>query len=92
MKIVASIQARLGSTRLPRKVLKEIYGKPMLYWHVERVKKARLLDDVIIATTTNPKDDEIVRFCEKYNYKYFRGREDDVLDRISALIYLILKL
>tara|TARA_B110000114_G_scaffold176208_1_gene206601 strand:- start:15718 stop:16482 length:765 start_codon:yes stop_codon:yes gene_type:complete len=86
MKIVASIQARLGSTRLPGKVLKEIHGKPMLYWHVERVKKARLLDDVIIATTTNPKDDEIIRFCEKYNYKYFRGSEDDVLERISALI------
>ena len=63
MKIIASIQARLGSSRLPGKVLKEINGKPMLYWHIERLKRARLIDDIIVATTTNPLDDKIVDFC-----------------------------
>ena len=85
-KIIASIQARLGSTRLPGKVLKLINGKPMLYWHINRLKKSRLIDDVIIATTTNPKDDKIVSFCESYGVSYYRGSEDDVLDRISSMI------
>ncbi len=88
MKIVASIQARLGSTRLPGKVLKEINGKPILYWHIDRIKNSRLIDDIIVATTTNPKDDKIVEFCKKYNFKYFRGSENDVLDRITSLVKL----
>ena len=50
MKIIASIQARMGSSRLPGKVLKDICGKPMLLWQVERIKRSRLLDDVIVAT------------------------------------------
>jgi spore coat polysaccharide biosynthesis protein SpsF len=86
MKIIASIQARLGSSRLPGKVLKKINGKPMLYWHVERIRKARLIDDVIIATTVNPADDEIVEFCNEYDISYFRGSEDDVLDRVASMV------
>ena len=86
MKIVASIQARLGSTRLPEKVLKEIHGKPMLLWHVERLKQSRLLDDVVVATTTSKKDDKIVEFCNSNNIRYFRGSEEDVLDRIASMI------
>ena len=86
MKIIASIQARLGSSRLPGKVLKEINGKPMLYWHIERLKRARLIDDIIVATTTNSLDDKIVDFCKQYNIKFFRGSEDDVLKRISSMI------
>jgi len=86
MKIVASIQARLGSTRLPGKVLKEINGKPMLWHHIQRLKCSRLLDDIIVATTTNKNDDEIVEFCEKYDINYYRGSEDDVLDRIASMI------
>jgi len=86
MNIIASIQARMGSTRLPGKVLKNICGKPMLLWQVERIKKSRLIDDVIIATTTNSKDDEIVRFCKKYRIDCYRGSEDDVLNRVASLI------
>ena len=63
--IVATIQARMGSSRLPGKVLKDIYGKPMLLWQIERLKNSRLLDNIIIATTTSPKDDEIEDFCLK---------------------------
>jgi spore coat polysaccharide biosynthesis protein SpsF len=86
MKIVASIQARLGSSRLPGKVLKDICGKPMLLWHIERIRKSRLLDDIVVATTTNSNDDLIVDFCIQNGINYFRGSENDVLNRITSLI------
>ena len=86
MKIIGSIQARMGASRLPGKVLKEICKKPILLWHIERIKRSRLLDDIVVATTTNPDDDKIVSFCKKQNIKYFRGSEDDVLSRIANLI------
>ena len=86
MKIVATIQARMGSSRLPGKVLKDICGKPMLLWHVERVKRSRLLDDVIVATTTSKNDDVIASFCEQHAILCYRGSEDDVLNRIASLI------
>ena len=87
MKIVGTIQARMGSSRLPGKVLKDVCGKPMLLWHIERIKRSRLLDDVIIATTTSEKDDEIISFCNQHSIPYFRGSEDDVLNRVSSLIH-----
>jgi len=87
MKIVASLQARMGSSRLPGKVLKDICGKPMLLWHIERVKRSRLLDEVIVATTTSEKDDEIALFCKQHAITCYRGSEDDVLNRIASLIH-----
>lgn len=86
MKIIASIQARLSSSRLPGKVLKEISGKPMLQWQVDRINKSRLVDEVIVATTTNPADNRIAQFCEKNKIACFRGSENDVLQRITDLI------
>jgi len=86
MKIAASIQARVGSTRLPGKVLKEINGKPMLLRQVERLRRSRLLDEIIVATTTNPDDDKIVELCINNNIAYYRGSENDVLDRVSSMI------
>lgn len=86
MKIIGTIQARLSSTRLPGKVLKEICGKPMLVWHVERLRRSRLLDDVVVATTLNSNDDPIVKLCEARDIKYFRGSEDDVLGRVASAI------
>lgn len=86
MKIIGTIQARLGSSRLPGKVLKEIAGKPLLLWHIERLKRSRLLDDVIVATTINPQDDDIVKLCKAHNIKYFRGSEEDLLNRIVSAI------
>lgn len=78
---VAIIQARMGSTRLPEKVLQNIGDKPML-WHVyERAKCASLIDDVVVATSTEPADDEVASFCEQRDIQYFRGCEEDVLDR-----------
>ena len=86
MKIIASIQARLSSSRLPGKVLMELGGKPILWWQVERLKNSRLIDEVVIATTLNPADDKIEKFCKINNIRCFRGSENDVLQRISDLI------
>lgn len=86
MNIIASIQARMGSTRLPGKVLKPILGKPMLQWHIERIRLSRLIDDVVVATTISSKDDEIVEFCESIGVKYYRGSENDVLQRVTDLV------
>jgi spore coat polysaccharide biosynthesis protein SpsF (cytidylyltransferase family) len=78
---VAIIQARMGSARLPEKVLMNIGDEPML-WHVyERATCASLVDQVVIATSTEPGDDEVAAFCEQRDISYFRGSETDVLDR-----------
>ncbi len=75
------VQARIGSSRLPGKVLKDIEGKSMLGWVVTRLKNTKFPDDIIIATTVNKRDDAIVEEAKRYEVKYFRGSEDDVLDR-----------
>jgi len=85
-RIVGSIQARMGATRFPGKVMKEICSKPMLLWQVERIRRSRLLNEVIVATTTNPNDDAIANFCEASGIIYFRGSENDVLSRIATLV------
>ena len=77
----AIIQARMGSTRLPRKVMLSMLGKPALWHVVNRVSKARLIDGLIVATTVNREDDVIVEFCEDNDILVFRGSEKDVLDR-----------
>lgn len=81
IKVVASIQARTGSSRLPSKVLKKICNKPMLLLMLERLSQCELLDEIIIATTDNKKDDPIAELSTKYGYKVFRGSEFDCLDR-----------
>lgn len=81
MRKVAIIQARMGSTRLPGKVLADLAGEPMLVRVVQRVQRARTLDDVVVATTVQITDEPIVRLCEQKGWFCFRGSEDDVLDR-----------
>jgi len=80
-KAVAIIQARVGSTRLPRKVLKEIKGKTILYHVVQRVKQCKYIDDIIIATSNLEQDDDIVKEAKGIGVSYFRGSESDVLSR-----------
>ena len=89
MRVVAIIQARMGSTRLPGKVLKDLAGEPMLTRVVHRTCRAKTLDKVVVATTTQPTDDVIVQLCETQGWDYFRGSEEDVLDRYyrAALAY-----
>ena len=82
MNRVAIIEARMGSSRLPGKVLKPILGKPMLELLVERIKQARYVDQVVIATTESDSDDQIEALAKRLNVGCFRGSEDDVLDRV----------
>jgi spore coat polysaccharide biosynthesis protein SpsF len=79
--IIAIIQARMGSSRLPGKVLAEIQGKPMIAWVVERAGMANLLDAVIVATTVDANDDAVAELCETSGYPCVRGRAADVLYR-----------
>ncbi len=78
---LAIIQARTSSSRLPGKVLLDIAGQPMLVRVVERVKRAVSLNDVVVATTTDPSDDAIKELCVERGYSCFRGSAYDVLDR-----------
>ena len=81
MGVVAIIQARMESTRLPRKVLMDIGGTTMLAWVVRRTKRAELVDQILVATTDSPADDPIVTNSERLGVQTFRGSQDDVLDR-----------
>jgi len=83
IRVVAVIQARMGSTRLPGKVLKPVAGKPLLWHIVHRLKASRLIEDIAIATTTNPLDEAIVEFGTAENVTVIRGPEDDVLARFA---------
>ncbi|HWQ46904.1 MAG TPA: glycosyltransferase family protein [Longilinea sp.] len=80
-KVVAIIQARMSSSRLPGKVLQLIGDKPMLQWVVERTRLAASVDEVIVATTIDPSDDTLASFCSQQGFRCFRGSLYDVLDR-----------
>ena len=82
MRIVATIEARMTSTRLPGKVMLQVLGKPMLHYLVERLKKVPSIDEIILATTVNSDDDILVEFAKEENIKYFRGSEEDVMLRV----------
>ncbi len=75
------VQARLGSTRLPGKVLKTVLGKTLLDFQIERLSRSKLVKGTVIATTTNPNDDVLEDFCKSRNVLCHRGSENDVLSR-----------
>lgn len=81
MKVVAIIQARMGASRLPGKMLMDIAGKPAIAHVVGRVQKATKIDLVVVATTRAPADDAIVDWAKTNGVPCFRGSEQDVLDR-----------
>lgn len=81
MKNVVIMQARVGSSRLHAKVLKELCGKTILEHDIERIRQAKTIDDIIVATTTSPHDDAIEDVAIRCGVKLFRGSENDVLDR-----------
>jgi spore coat polysaccharide biosynthesis protein SpsF len=80
-KTIAIIQARMGATRLPGKVLHDIAGQPMLVRVVERARRASRLDGFIVATTTEVQDEPVAELCQERSYPCFRGEQQDVLDR-----------
>lgn len=81
MKHFVFIQARMGSSRLPGKVLKPLAGKPQLQHMIERLGEFSGDGNLVVVTTTEPADDAIVDFCREQEVKCFRGSESDVLDR-----------
>lgn len=89
MRIEIFVQARMGSTRLPGKILKQVLGKPLLLYQIERLKEVTLADCCRILTTTEKADDQIVSFCKDHGIPVFRGPEEDVLSRYhqAALEY-----
>lgn len=81
MKTVAIIQARMGSTRLPGKVMKKLHGKTILSHVVERVKQSNWIDDIVIATTNKAEDDSIEKEAIACGIRIYRGSETNVLER-----------
>jgi len=81
MKVVALVQARMGSTRLPGKVLKPIVGKPMIELLLARLSQSSELDEIVVATSKNSKNDELQSVVESLGYRCTRGGEKDVLSR-----------
>ncbi|MGI2296570.1 cytidylyltransferase domain-containing protein [Paenibacillus sp. GXUN7292] len=89
MNTVAIVQARMTSSRLPGKVLKEVMGKPLIEYLIERLRRVKHLSNIVIATTVNDSDQSIVELCDKLGVDCFRGSEEDVLSRYykAALHY-----
>jgi len=85
-KIVASIEARMTSSRLPGKVLMEMDGKPVLEILIDRLKRSKFINEIVIATTSNDADDRIEELGKELNVAVFRGSEDDVLGRVVGAV------
>ena len=83
LRIVAVIQARMGSTRLPGKVLKPVAGQPLLWHIIHRLKASHLIEEIAVATTTLARDDAIVQFGQAHGIAVVRGPEDNVLSRFA---------
>ncbi len=83
-KTVAVIQARMGSSRLPGKMLLSLKGEPLIKWVVERVKLSALVDELIVAIPNSEKDDLLYAYLKTLSVSVFRGSEENVLDRFYA--------
>jgi glutamate-1-semialdehyde 2,1-aminomutase len=80
-KTVAIVQARMGSTRLPNKVMQPICGTPMIALLLGRLSKSKYIDQIVLATSDQPLNDPLAKFAESLGYSAYRGSENDVLDR-----------
>lgn len=87
--ILAILQARVSSSRLPGKVMRPILGQPMLARQIERILRARYIDKLVVATSTEPDDDAIDQLCKAVGVECFRGSLNDVVDRFyqAAMMY-----
>lgn len=86
MQTVAVIAVRLGSTRLPEKAILPVRGKPMIERMIERVQRAKTIDEIVIATTTLDQDDRLEELADRVGVESFRGPEEDVLGRIAGAV------
>ena len=83
MKVALIVQARMGSKRLPGKVMMAAHGQPLLGHQIDRLRQVKLAQQIVIATTLNPFDDAIADFCAARHTAVFRGSEEDVLARFA---------
>lgn len=81
MKVLCIVQARMGSERLPKKVIKPILNQPMIIYTLNRLKKSKYIDEIILATSQGNKEEQLVDIVSKNGYEVFRGEEDNVLKR-----------
>ena len=86
MRIIATIEARMTSTRLPGKVLMKVKKKTLLEFLIERLKKVSEIDDIILCTTKNQTDDILVSKAKQLDIKFFRGSENNVLSRVTGAV------
>ena len=84
--ILAILQARMSSTRLPGKVLRPILGRPMLGWQIDRIKRSRTIDRLVVATSLEASDDAIQGFCDANGVSCYRGALHDVLARFHGAV------
>ncbi len=80
-KVLCIVQARMGSTRLPGKILKKINDVTLLEYEIKRLRKSKLIDKIVVATTSNTEDDSTENFCKEIGVDCFRGNDMNVLDR-----------
>lgn len=90
LKVIGVLQARVSSTRLPGKVLKPLLGEPMIIRQLERIKRCRMLEKIIVATSDSQSDDPLVSVLESTKIDVYRGSLDNVLDRFynAATLYM----
>jgi len=81
MNVLCIVQARMGSERLPGKVMKEINGKPLISYTLNSLKKSKYIDQIVLATSTLQINDPLAKYVESINFDVFRGDEDNVLER-----------
>ncbi|MEJ7743629.1 MAG: NTP transferase domain-containing protein [Nocardioidaceae bacterium] len=86
MRVIAVVQARMGSSRLPGKVLLDLDGLPVLGWVLRALEAARGVDAIVVATSTLPGDDPIERYAAEVGVSCVRGSEDDVLARFAMAL------
>ncbi len=85
-KVVATIEARMTSSRLPGKGMMKAGGKPLLQILIERLQRSAYIDEIVMATTTNAQDESIVELCEQLGVSVFRGSEHNVLARVCGAL------
>jgi spore coat polysaccharide biosynthesis protein SpsF len=86
MRILTILQARMSSSRLPGKVLKPILGEPMMAWQIARLRRARRVGDLVVATSVGPEDDVVAACAETLGCQAFRGPLNDVLGRYAGAL------
>ena len=86
MSVICLLQARMSSTRLPGKVLMDLLGQPMILHQLKRIKRSNLLDDIIVATSSEKTDDDLAGICRSAGFKVYRGSLGDMLDRFTGAI------